>query len=445
MSVVDRLESLRNHTAERSLVAAVLVRGDVELLERVPESHFSSPRAAAMWRALSRLVSAGRTIDVVSVWQELGPDQHLAGSIEDVGQLADQWELAANASMHADVVTELYQRRELARAAARAAALAADHTVSVSDAADAMIQAAGEVGRTHTDGDTLSYREIARLTYADQQARARREPGSPSSRVPFGIQSLDDLTGGVGVGEMHILGARPKMGKSALAFSMMHRLAEQANPCLGVSMEMGEQLLGRRAIADVGRIDGERLLNPDPSVLPDVLRACTKLEQLPIHVHVRRATIDRIESVVRRWRATHARGHASPFVVVDYLQLTDTGPLRGMSREQQVSEISRRLRAIAGECQVAMLVLAQLNRGVEAREDKTPRPSDLRDSGSLEQDADKILMLWRPHVYDPSVHPSVAKIAVTQREGASSDVVTCRFEGQFSRFADAFDEDRPFL
>lgn len=420
-----------NGKAERSCIAAVLVGNQTGLLEELGDEAFFDHRAQCLWRAMQRLVLRNERIDTVTLWEELGVDKPLIGGIETLAEWTDGYELMGGARRHAELLNELAARRRMIHAASQAIQLASDPTVDVSEAVEFGVKGLVDASKGRRDGDLLTGAEVVHRAYRDLEARAKGETGT---RVPYYLDELDRVTGGLGVGEQHVFGARPKMGKSAFAFSLATRLGGHGVPVLGFSMEMGAELLGRRAMADVGSINTERMLSPDATTMADCLRAVTEIEKLPLWFHVKRLTLERLESIARRWRATSAKDHPSPVVIVDYLQLADTRSMRGINRAEQVAEISRRLKQLAVEIEVPMLVLAQLNRGVDSREDKRPRPSDFKDSGGIEQDADKILLLWRPHVYDDTKPPTDARIVVIQREGASEDTCHVHYAGAYSRF-----------
>jgi replicative DNA helicase len=252
--------------------------------------------------------------------------------------------------------------------------------------------------------------------------------------VPTGIAGLDRLTGGLRSGQLVLLGARPSVGKSALGFGIGLHVAEQAGPVLVVSAEMGAVELATRGLAG-GGVASDRLLS---GRLDDVdfarLRARRDhLARLPVFVDdAPGVTVGAIRARARRQAA--AGGLA--LVVVDYLQLVGSEGRRER-RELEVAEVSRGLKALARELAVPVLALCQLNRGVEARSDKRPVLSDLRDSGQQEQDADLVLLLHRPALYDTDADPGQAELLVAKHRSGPTGTVPLTWLGWRMTFVDA--------
>jgi replicative DNA helicase len=253
--------------------------------------------------------------------------------------------------------------------------------------------------------------------------------------VPTRLVDLDHMTGGLRAGNFAVIGARPSVGKSALCFGIAQHVAEHVGPVLFVSAEMGRVELGTRALAG-GEVASDRLLSGRLDAIDfDRLEARRdQLAGLPLLIDDAPGTT--LGTVRARARRQASRGGLA-LVVVDYLQLIGAEPGRKERRELEVAEVSRGLKALARELAIPVIAAAQLNRGVETRADKRPVLADLRDSGQLEQDADLVLLLHRPAVYDLDANPTVAELIVAKHRNGPTGSVPLVWLGQRMSFENA--------
>jgi replicative DNA helicase len=255
--------------------------------------------------------------------------------------------------------------------------------------------------------------------------------------ISTGIPSLDKLTGGLQGGQLIILAARPAMGKSALGVQIARHIAESTQSYVPVlSYEMGVIEITTRMLATATGCDLMRLKGGDlPEGMERVMATAAKdlcdltmlIDDSPPE------TIGGVRSAMRRL----ARRGPIGAIVIDYLQLM-SGETRFMqdSRNQEVSEISRGLKRLATELNVPIIALSQLNRQLEQRQNKRPNLSDLRESGSLEQDANLVLFLYREHVYNSSVHPEKTELIIGKQRNGPLGVVRLKFEGSCAKFTE---------
>lgn len=411
--------------SERALLGAVLqmprLADDAAELE--PE-HMHDPRNQHVWRAVRELTARSLPIDAVTVGQQLAD----AGKLDAIGGFAYLSKLVA-------------ERGESASAVSRYAA-----TIREKATARELLAVLGELlDRGYTDPDTSGLLEDAQarvfaLTGAREAVAARpfkaaiqdsmrafqaRMDAGGLPGPSTGFADLDALLAGWQRGDLVILGGRSSMGKTATAMALAVGTAAAGAPVYVFSIEMSAVQLADRAVCADAAINSQlhRLGKPSSGEITRVVQASQRLAPLPIVVDDSTSvTVAHIRARVRRWAAQHVK-HG--LVVVDYLQLVTALRIRGGNREQEVAEISRQLKAIARETGCTVLALAQLSRALEQRADKHPVLSDLRESGSLEQDADVVLFCYREAYYnDKAPDPTALEIVCAkQRKGPIGRVV----------------------
>lgn len=304
--------------------------------------------------------------------------------------------------------------------------------------------------------ETRAITDLIRLAAENRSRTARRVEKSMDSAgelieskqmgisraIPSGLADLDDLFGGFRRGKLTVVAARPGLGKTSLALGVLDSLVghpEHAGVLFSLEMDCDE--VGMQMISMRGRVDSRRIERPGTLVDAEwerVRAAAKELKALRLIIEpMVPISVDQICLSVMR---AAAKGEAD-LVIVDYLQLVD-GPSDGVrrSREQEVGEITRRLRAVAQRTGAAVVVLAQLNRASESRDDKRPRLCDLRESGAIEAHADAVLLLHRPSDYDPEDKPGCAEIIVAKNRKGQRGIATVAWQGQFTRFSDYHEE-----
>ena len=411
--------------SERALLGAVLqnpkLSDDAADLE--PE-HMHDPRHQHVWRAVRELTSRSQPVDAVTVGQQLSD----AGRLDAIGGFAYLSKLVAD-------------RPEAASAVARYATVIREKAV----ARDLLALLGELLDRGYTDPDTSGLLEdaMARVfALASRREQTAAKPlkaalqdsmrafqsrmdagGLPGASTGFG--DLDKLLAGWTPGDLAILGGRSSMGKTALAMALATGTAQAGTPVYVFSIEMSALQLADRAVCSEASINSQafRMGNPASGEAVRAVQAAHRMAPLPIVVDDSTAiAVPQIRARVRRWKADHGK---AGLVVVDYLQLVNAQRIRGGNREQEVAEISKSLKAIARETDCTVLALAQLSRNLEQRADKHPVLSDLRESGSLEQDADVVLFVYRDAYYnDKAADPTALEVVCAkQRKGPIGKVV----------------------
>jgi replicative DNA helicase len=262
--------------------------------------------------------------------------------------------------------------------------------------------------------------------------------------LPTGLEKLDEMTAGLKGSELLIIAGRPGMGKTAFALNVALAAAAGRNVGVAVfSLEMRKEELVRRLLCSEARVDGGRMRNGMLSTQDwqKLMGAAGPLTDLPLFIDDTAAlTVTALRGKARRLKSEHGLG----LVVVDYLQLMRSGT-KNDSREQEISEISRSLKALAKELDIPVIALSQLNRGVETRpgKDKRPQLADLRESGAIEQDADVIMFVYRPEVYAKDEERQqlrgLAEIIVGKQRSGPTGIVRCKFFHEFTRFENLAD------
>lgn len=424
-----------NLDAERSVLGGILVnREQLDLARSIVRAEdFFRVAHQQVFRAILTLAERKITPDIVTVADYLTQ----AGAIEDCGgvvyvaSLVDGVPSSVNVPMYARIVKDHATKRALIAVAHQVIASAsttAAESQEVLDAAESALTSIAMQQATQLQGGAvLSSEASAFLEDVSARKSQQRLTGLTS-----GIRDLDALTDGFQPGDLIVLAGRPSQGKTALALQLA--LACEA-PAAFFSLEMRRAQLAVRALAWLARIDGwalrtGRLHSGDYAKVSDALTALAE-SGLAID-DASDLTVWQIRSKARRWRADHGLG----LVVVDYLQLVTPPREKGAqrNREQEVAKMSRAFKGLAKDLHVPVIVLAQLNRGVESRTDAVPKLSDLRESGAIEQDADIVLFLHRPSGASVKDEGEAHIIVAKHRNGPTGTVQTLWIPSQ-TRFA----------
>lgn len=355
-----------------------------------------------IFNAIEEMAAANQAIDLMTVSRRIMDK----GILEEIGgpvmitQLTSRVASAAHIEHHARIIKDKYIQREMIRSFSTLLNKCYDDNMdellvdyaAETQAIDALIS--GNNGMMHI-------REIVRETTTDLEDRQRKAASGETPGVTTGLADLNAINNGWQPGDLIIIAARPSMGKTAIAINLFAKAAaeKRKNVCI-FSLEMENLKLSKRLILSYGGIvrknfEQGKMQQGDWQAYNS---AIAELEQLNIYIDdTPGVNVRYIDSVVR----TKRRKNECDLVVIDYLQLVESPEAYGKNREREVAEISRGLKKVAKAAGVPIILLAQLNRGVENRDDKTPRLADLRESGAIEQDADIVMFPWRPSYYDP--------------------------------------------
>jgi replicative DNA helicase len=394
-----------SYPAEQQLLGALFHRNAIwdDISEYLRPEHFASPEHGRIYQACGRLIERGSVAIPSTIIPYFEQDGQLAeiGGPEYIRQLFECVVSVLAARDHARLIHDLHLRRELIGLGEDLvdAAFSPDPDVSADE-----IRAQHEAALTALDAGTTDGPRTAEAVgtcfIIDLEAACKGGGGG----LLTGLADFDRRLGGLHPSDLLILAGRPSMGKSAVAISLLRRLARRGVPVGLFSLEMSaEQVFARLAAEEVG-IPFTRFRDGSLSVAEQMAttEATMALQALPLFIDDSAAlTVAALAARARRLR----RRHKVEVVAIDYLQLLRGGTRRAENRVQEVSEITRNLKVLAKQLQVPVIALSQLSRAVESREDKRPQLSDLRESGSIEQDADAVMFAYREQYYLERAEP----------------------------------------
>ena len=424
--------------AEQSVLGAMLLSKDAiaDVVEVLREADFYRPAHSAIFGTILDLYGRGEPADAVTV----AADLTRAGDIGRIGgapylhTLVSMVSTAANANYYGRIVREQAILRRLVEAGTRIVQMGYTGTGEVDDMVDRAQAEVYDVTDRRTSEDYAPLKDLMGDTLIEIEAIANR--GGEMIGVPTGFSDLDDITNGLHPGQLIIVAARPAIGKSTLGLDIA-RAASIKNGLASVifSLEMSRneivmRLLSAEAQVPMHHMRSGTMSDADWNKLAGRMGV---VSEAPMFIDDSpNLTLMEIRAKCRRLK----QRHDLRLVIVDYLQLMTSGK-RVESRQQEVSEFSRSLKLLAKELAVPVIAISQLNRGPEQRVDKKPMLSDLRESGSLEQDADMVILLHREDAYEPeSPRAGEADFIIAKHRNGPTGKVTVAFQGHYSRFVD---------
>jgi replicative DNA helicase len=426
--------------AEKALLGSIMIRPEVmhDLTDIVKEQTFYSDRHRQIWSVMMELHSKGTPIDLLSVSARLKEKEIVdqVGGMSYLTELVQGVPSSTNAKYYAEMIQKKFLLRNLIAASEYVGELGFDEAADIEEILDHAEKKIFEVTNftgTHkfvAIGDTLheAWERIDKLHNTTHELRG----------VPSGFPSIDNKLAGFQKSDLIILAARPSMGKTALALDFARRAAIDNNIPVGIfSLEMSSQQLVDRMLSAESQVDAWKIrtghnlsIDHDFKAIRD---AMDRLSNAPIYIDDQPANnILKMRSVARRLKSEKGLG----MIIVDYLQLMVPTQNRNSDNVvQQVTEISRSLKQLARELEVPVIALSQLSRAVEQRGGK-PRLSDLRDSGSIEQDADVVMFIHREESQDKSqgAKESVAEILIEKHRNGATGVAQLYFDGKKTTF-----------
>lgn len=436
--------------AEQAVLGAMLLDADAALkaVELIDDGMFYRDAHRRLFRAMATLMERGKVVDPVLLREQLAQhgDLEAAGGEEYLAVLADAVPTAANVEYHCRLVKEKALTRRLIEVGTSVVQAAYEGRTDVDSMLDTAEQRIFEVSFQRGTQEAVRIKELMWQTMERIEARHR---GDDSVRgVPSGFVDLDAKTNGFQGSDLIIVAARPSMGKTAFCLNVAANSAlETKVPVAIFSLEMSrdqvvERLLAAESFVDLHRLRSGRLRDDD---YPKMSRAAGLLGTAPLWIDDSPAlTLLELRSKARRLKAEHSIG----LYIVDYLQLI-RGPAHTDSRQEEISYISRSLKALARELATPVVALSQLSRAPEQRGgDRRPMLSDLRDSGAIEQDADLVIFIYRPEMYptlkerDQSIQEGVAEIHLAKHRNGPTGTMKLAFHKQYTRF-DNYTEREP--
>lgn len=425
--------------AEQSVLGGMMLSKDAiaDVVEQIKGLDFYRPAHEVIYDAILDLYGRGEPADAVTVAAELTKRGEIGriGGAPYLHTLISMVPTAANAGYYARIVRERAVLRRLVEAGTRIVQLG--YATDGGDVDDIVNNAQAEVyavTEQRTSEDYLPIADIINGTMEEIEAAGSRGDGMVG--VPTGFIELDKLTNGLHPGQMIVLAARPAIGKSTLGIDIV-RSASIKHQMTSVifSLEMSRNEITMRMLAAEARVP---LQNMRKGTMRDddwqkLASTMGRMSQAPLFIDDSpNMSLMEIRAKCRRLK----QRHNLKLVVIDYLQLMSSGK-RVESRQQEVSEFSRALKLLAKELEVPVIAISQLNRGAEQRTDKRPQMSDLRESGSIEQDADIVILLHREDAYErESPRAGEADLIVAKHRNGPTDTIVVAFQGQYARFVD---------
>ncbi|OCS87916.1 replicative DNA helicase [Caryophanon tenue] len=446
--IMDRVPP-HNQEAEQAVLGAIFLDPTtlITASEILRAEDFYRSAHQKIFETLIRLSDQGKAIDVVTVTEELSSKKELenVGGVAYLMELSSAVPTAANVGYYAKIVEEKALLRRLIHVATKIA----EDGYTREDEVEALLGEAErkvmEVANRKNASDFRHIKDVLVNTY-DNIEQLQHRTGDVTG-VPTGFVDLDKLTAGFQRNDLIIVAARPSVGKTAFALNVAQNVAVRANENVAIfSLEMGAEQLIMRMLCAEGNIDAQNLRTGalTPEDWNKLMIAMGTLSDSGIFIDDTPGV--RISEIRAKCRRLANEQGGLGMILIDYLQLIQGNGKAGESRQQEVSEISRSLKALARELKVPVIALSQLSRGVEQRQDKRPMMSDLRESGSIEQDADIVAFLYRNDYYDKSDEAEdkgIIEIIVAKQRNGPTDTVKLMFKKEYNKFINLdFSEER---
>jgi replicative DNA helicase len=432
----------QNLDAEESVLGAMMLSsGAIAAVSDVLSAggrEFYRESHAKIYRGALALYAKGEPVDAITLVDEL--DER--GELEDVGGKVRVHELAAlvpasaNAGHYAQIVKEAATLRGLIRVGGEIARLGWERPGETPELVDRAEQILFDLSQEKATSEFSHIEALLKESF--ERITQLYESGADVTGVPSGFRDLDRITSGFQEGNLIVMAARPSMGKSALGLGVASNLAVRKNvPVALFTLEMSKSEVTQRLMCSEAKVESQRLRTGKLSAddWPRLTASCDKLAKAPIYVDdTGSITMMEIRSKARRLKSKHPD---LGLIIVDYLQLMTSGT-SAENRVQEVSQISRSLKVLARDLDVPIIALSQLSRAVEQRHDKRPILSDLRESGSIEQDADIVMFIYRDEYYngEESDQQGLAEVIVAKHRNGPTDTVKLSFLKRYAKFAD---------
>lgn len=425
--------------SEASVLGAVLIDNDalVKIADSLDSGDFYDQRHRSIYDAMLGLYEDNKPIDVLTLANQI----KIAGALDDVGGAAYLTELtnfvptASRVETYAQIVSEKALRRRMNEVNKGLAELMLDETKSLTDLIEEAESQIFKLSQRHIKESIVSIEEVLSQSF-DRLDELHRDKGKIRG-VPTGFRDMDEKLAGLQRSDLLILAARPSMGKTAFSLNLAHNVAVKAGePVLVFSLEMSKEQLVDRLLSMESGVDAWALRtgNLTDSDFEKIGQAMGTLSEAKIYIDdTPGITIAELRTKAKR----EAHKHPLGLIVVDYLQLMSGGArFAGQSnRVQEISEISRGLKAVARELNVPLMALSQLSRSVESRSPQIPQLADLRESGSIEQDADVVAFIYREDYYNPETErKNITDILIKKHRNGPTGTVELYFDREKQRF-----------
>lgn len=428
----------QNVEAEQAVLGAMMLEHNavISAMEILEAHDFYRDVHRIIFEAMEHLHRENKEIDLITLPEELRRMKKLdaAGGLEYVLSLPNLVATAANVEYHANIVKEKAMVRELITACSDLSAEAYNGSKDAEDLIDEAERKIFHLAENKKNSDFAPVASIVEKTMDKITLLSQTKIGFTGLRS--GFTDLDKLTSGFQPSDLILVAARPSMGKTAFTLNIANNVGVKQHKTVAFfSLEMSKEQLVQRMLCQLSKLDSQKLRTgqlqqgPEWNVLTD---ACSLLYEAPIYIDdTPGISVQEMRSKARRLKSEHGLD----LIIVDYLQL-----MQGRnpeSRQQEISEISRSLKALARELNVPLIALSQLSRSVESRQDKRPMLSDLRESGALEQDADIVSFLYREAYYNKETeNPNITEVIIAKHRNGPTDTVKLFFKSECTLFED---------
>jgi len=443
--MIDRIPP-QNIEAEQSVLGALLI--DANAIEKISgiikAEDFYRQDNRIIFEAMVNLHNRNEAVDLVTVTEELRKMGKLdaVGGISAITALSNAVPTAANVAYHANIVAEKSLRRQLISAATEVAATGYEDEADIETTIDLAEQKILSVANKRNNTAVTSIKDIVK----DAMGRIEKLYDSKEAftGLPTGFVDFDKMTSGLQPSDLVIVAARPSMGKSSLVLNIAQHVALKGHKSVAFfSLEMSKEQLAQRMLCSEALIDASRLRigQLKEEEWPKLVDAADRLSNADILLDdTPGITALEMRAKARRWQ----NEHGLDLIIVDYLQLMQGASQRSSdNRQQEMSDISRSLKALARELNVPVIALSQLSRGVEARTNKRPMLSDLRESGALEQDADVVAFIYREDYYDKETeNQNIVEFIIAKHRNGPVGVVKLFFQREITRFYNLINEQQ---
>lgn len=426
-----------NLDAEKSLIGAVLIDDDTlaDISEHVTSKDFYDKRHGIIYAAMMRLYEKNKPVDLLTLTDEL----KRKGELEEIGGSAYLTELtnyvptSAHAEAYAELVSQKAVRRRLIKASGEISELGFNEDTTTQELLEKAESELFAVSDQSLKQDLVSIESILTESF-DRLEELHRNKGSLRG-VKTGYRDLDNMTAGLQRSDLIILAARPAMGKTTLVTNLAYNVATLAKqPVLFFSLEMSKEQLVDRMLADASGVDAWNIRtgNLSDDDFSKLSEAMGEMAEAPIYIDdTPGMTVLEMRTKARRAQHEHPLG----LIIIDYLQLMQASGRSDGNRVQEVSEISRGLKLIARELNVPVIALSQLSRSVESRSPQIPQLADLRESGSIEQDADIVMFIYREAYYNPETErENITDLIIAKHRNGPTGKVELYFHPERLRF-----------
>ncbi|MDL2281208.1 replicative DNA helicase [Selenomonadales bacterium OttesenSCG-928-I06] len=431
----------QNIEAEQAVIGAMMIEREaiIKVADFLQPEDFYREAHRLIYLAMQELFSKNEAVDIVTVVEILRRDEKLeaAGGVAYVTALANSVPTAANLVYHAKIVEEKALLRRLINTATNIAGMGYEANEEVAMILDKAEKDILEISNKRNNQEFASIKNII-FDVFDKVSELYDSKGGITG-LSTGFKDLDKLTSGLHPSDLILIAARPSMGKTAFVLNIAQHVALKENkPVAFFSLEMSKEQLVQRMLCSESPIDSQKLRVGElgSKDWDNLIKAAERLSTAPIYIDdTPSITVMEMRSKARRLKVEHDL----QLIIIDYLQLMQggTGSNRSENRQQEISEISRFLKGLARELKVPVVALSQLSRGVESRTNKKPMLSDLRESGSLEQDADIVTFLYREDYYDPeSENKNITDVIIAKHRNGPVASLQLFFHKQFAKFGD---------